>query len=1045
MSPHTTSHAPHLPAIDDFDDRGWPVNLLLVLLAAASGGVIAAHGDFESTVIWQNAWAQLGALALVTLLVIGAARLISAHIQRRMQLALLLSLVIHLVMSLGLYRWEIQPVHVNDEGIVARPYEPVLMPDYHTPDAHEATPNELQMFQEPVEANPQRVATKAEERQSQPEEQVTRPREMKKQEKAEQQAQPLELARAEVSAPRRAEQQAEQKRAEMVRPEPQLSPAERATVLRSAATAHEDLSPAQTQRQAASATPQANMPEAQTQLSQRAAPTPQLPDRQASSAQQPMNTRLELAMLNRQERSQPVMAEPNAAVPTLNNPTVTRDTTVRPLEPTGRFTGAASQTTAAPMTAAMNNAPASVAAPAATPSRTATLPGAGQPTAAGEPMIRTHGISGAEAATMPQERAPAVVGMHGTAGHRQASAGSPGTTGSQAAGELQAAPGSFGQRASSAAGQLAAGSSLGAPGATQLGPMGAGSSFGASGAQSEATGAGGAAGLLHGAGAMAAVRNGADNEPASPSDYVGARTMPGAGGAPQRAAPAGDGMGQLSVPQLAARPSTGSPGGNDSRPSGTRGALALGPASGMGRRSTIESNAGGALARSSIGQPAPSRSETPGEAGGLTGSTAADAGVPLRRARPESEVVHAATPRLILEKAGGQQAVDAHVRDTAVAGLKQRDRSRRGETARAYGGTEGTERAVELGLAFLARVQSADGSWSLHAFNAGAETGDPSGMIMQSNTAGTGLALLAFLGAGYTHTDGKYRDVVGRGLQHLVSRQKPDGDLFVPLDQRSALNVWLYSHGIASIALCEAYGMTRDAQLRAPAQNALNFIIAAQHPTDGGWRYAPRQGSDTSVSGWQVMALKSGELAGLAVPSTTYAKVSHWLDEAQGAGGDPAHYAYRPRSTQASQREPSRVMTAEALLMRQYLGWRRDQPSMVEGARWLGRQLPEYGRATAARPSGQRDAYYWYYATQVMFQMQGEYWEQWNGALRTLLVDSQVQSGPLAGSWDPARPVPDRWGEFGGRIYITALDLLMLEVYYRHLPIYQTLEGPEER
>jgi hypothetical protein len=319
--------------------------------------------------------------------------------------------------------------------------------------------------------------------------------------------------------------------------------------------------------------------------------------------------------------------------------------------------------------------------------------------------------------------------------------------------------------------------------------------------------------------------------------------------------------------------------------------------------------------------------------------------------------------------------------------------------------------------------------------------------------------LLAFFGAGYTHADGKHQAVVRQGIDYLVSHQLPNGDLFVPQDAKSNVNVWLYSHGIAAIALCEAYGMTRDEPLREPAQRALDFIVYAQSPTEGGWRYSPQSGSDTSVSGWQVMALKSGELAGLTVPQNAYTLVARWLDAAQGAGGDPSRYAYLPKSRYEHQKEPSRVMTAEALLMRQYLGWRRDNPHMVAGAEWLRTQLPQMtpqtgsnspspasrnatanaaaGTQTKLRP---RDAYYWYYATQVMFQMQGSYWGDWNGRLRELLVDNQEQTGPLAGSWHPLRPVPDRWGAEGGRLYVTALHLLMLEVYYRHLPIYQTLE-----
>src|SRR3569623_2079705 len=134
-----------------------------------------------------------------------------------------------------------------------------------------------------------------------------------------------------------------------------------------------------------------------------------------------------------------------------------------------------------------------------------------------------------------------------------------------------------------------------------------------------------------------------------------------------------------------------------------------------------------------------------------------------------------------------------------------------------------------------------------------------------------------------------------------------------------------------------------------------------------------------------------------------------------------SRYAYRPGSEFTHQREPSRVMTAEALLMRQYLGWLRDNSSMVGGAQWLHTNLPHWGPFEKDAFRSNRDAYYWYYATQVMFQMQGDYWKDWNDRLRELLVDSQEQTGGLAGSWHPLRPVPDRWGNEGGRLYVTAL------------------------
>lgn len=386
----------------------------------------------------------------------------------------------------------------------------------------------------------------------------------------------------------------------------------------------------------------------------------------------------------------------------------------------------------------------------------------------------------------------------------------------------------------------------------------------------------------------------------------------------------------------------------------------------------------------------------------------------------------------MLDRSFGAPTVNARITENPIPEFRQRKPAERERNAASRGATAGSERAVELGLDFLARHQSPDGRWTLDKFNNDRPGYESAGLAqMQSDTAATGLALLAYFGAGYTHLDGKYRVPVGSALDFLVSNQKPDGDLFTT----GSPYVWLYSHGIASIALCEAYGMTRDPRLREPAQRALNFIVAAQHPTQGGWRYSPQRESDTSVSGWQMMALKSGELSGLTVPRTTYDRLSGWLDLAQAGGQQGSRYVYLPASRQLQQRSPSMVMTAEALLMRLYLGWERDDPRLIAGADYLLANLPRYG--TPNQPT--RDAYYWYYATQVMFQVQGPHWETWNAQLREMLVDSQVQEGFLAGSWDPVDPLPDRWGRQAGRVYVTAMHLLMLEVYYRHLPLYRTL------
>ena len=185
------------------------------------------------------------------------------------------------------------------------------------------------------------------------------------------------------------------------------------------------------------------------------------------------------------------------------------------------------------------------------------------------------------------------------------------------------------------------------------------------------------------------------------------------------------------------------------------------------------------------------------------------------------------------------------------------------------------------------------------------------------------------------------------------------------------------------------------------------------------------------------MALKSGELAGLTIPQQTYPRVKRWLDAAQVSKTDGSQYVYNPFAADTEQqrhgRRPTPAMTAVGLLMRLYTGWNRNDPQMIAGAEHLLAELPAIG--TQGKPS--RDTYYWYYATQVMFHMGDKYWKAWNDRLHPLLVERQVQTGPMAGSWDPLLPVPDRWGPQAGRMYVTTLNLLSLEVYYRHLPIYE--------
>jgi len=339
-----------------------------------------------------------------------------------------------------------------------------------------------------------------------------------------------------------------------------------------------------------------------------------------------------------------------------------------------------------------------------------------------------------------------------------------------------------------------------------------------------------------------------------------------------------------------------------------------------------------------------------------------------------------------------------------------------------------TEEAIELGLAYLSELQNDDGSWSLQGHG-----GD---VILKSDTAATGMCLLAFQGAGYTHKQHRYAGVVAKGLQFLRSIQRTNGDLFRPEDSISNRNVALYSHGIAALAMSEAFGMTQDPELREPAQLALDYIVATQHRRRGGWRYTPQISADTSVTGWMMMALKSGELAGLDVEPSAYQGIERWLDFARESPDREDRYRYDPFApdtpTQRHGRFVTPTMTSVGMLMRMYLGWRRDRPEMQSAAEYLLQYPPEIGTPT----SPQRDTYYWYYATQVMFHMGGDHWERWNRSLNPVLLNGQIKRGPDTGSWDPDSPVPDRWAPHAGRLYVTAMNLLNLEVYYRHLPIY---------
>jgi hypothetical protein len=350
------------------------------------------------------------------------------------------------------------------------------------------------------------------------------------------------------------------------------------------------------------------------------------------------------------------------------------------------------------------------------------------------------------------------------------------------------------------------------------------------------------------------------------------------------------------------------------------------------------------------------------------------------------------------------------------------------------GGNEKSESAVSLGLAWLSRMQKPNGSWQLQKKDENKKWDDPGypdGGELKTDAGATALALLAFQGAGHTHRDGPYAQRLARAIEWLLGMQKKSGVLkgdFYDFE-REGDAASFYAHGQATIALCEAYAMTRDERLLQPIRDALAFTYAAQHPVTGGWKYRRHSEGDLSVFGWQIMALQSARMAGLEVPSEVLDKAAGFLDLVQEQDG--SRYRYEIKAT----RSATPAMTAEGLLCRQYLGWPRNHTAMQAGVKYLmePENLPKWN-------SGRRSIYQWYYAAQVLHNLQGPEWEEWNLAMQEELVKNQQKGGgKTGGSWHPFQPAGaiDENADKGGRLYITCLALLTLEVYYRHLPLYR--------
>ncbi|MEN8148953.1 MAG: prenyltransferase/squalene oxidase repeat-containing protein [Planctomycetota bacterium] len=356
------------------------------------------------------------------------------------------------------------------------------------------------------------------------------------------------------------------------------------------------------------------------------------------------------------------------------------------------------------------------------------------------------------------------------------------------------------------------------------------------------------------------------------------------------------------------------------------------------------------------------------------------------------------------------------------------------ENLKAYGGGRTTRNAADLGLKWLKDHQDRDGYWDCDGFMKHDQVPpvcDGAGQALYDPGV-SGLALLAFLGAGQTHRHGDYKKTVKTGLRYLKQVQDPEGCFGPRTDGH-----YVYNHAIAAMAMAEAYGMTGSVLFKQSAQQAIDFIHKAQNPYLA-WRYGVRpQDNDSSVTGWMIMALKSAKVSGLRVSQDAFDGCRAWIEKA--TEPEYGRVGYTARGTGPARPEgmmdqwpadKSESLTAVGILARIFTGEDPRKSEVIgKGVDLCLKALPVWDEE-----SGSIDMYYWYYATLGLFQVGGDAWDKWNDAMKPAIIDSQRKDQvSFKGSWDPAGP----WGHAGGRVYSTAVMVMCMEVYGRYSRLFQ--------
>ena len=379
---------------------------------------------------------------------------------------------------------------------------------------------------------------------------------------------------------------------------------------------------------------------------------------------------------------------------------------------------------------------------------------------------------------------------------------------------------------------------------------------------------------------------------------------------------------------------------------------------------------------------------------------------------PEAELADSSLP----ESPDGTAPSSPELSEGADLGtIDNRSESGRKVLLEKFGGSAASESAVGFALEWLAARQRVNGTWDFIDVGPCTHKGSVNNPI-----GGTAYALLPFLAAGQTHKEGQYQKHVQAGLAFLTSIGvvAPAGydlrGVVNKADDDTDPNYAYYVHGAATLALCEAYGMTKDRKLRPAAEGAVLFLVNSQDRRGGGWRYNPQQGGSTSATAIQVMALKAAEKAGIKIPDATWKGISFYLDSVSVDGAGRYGYEVEKKTYAMS-------VTSMALLSRMYLGWGRNDGDMRAGI------------ALIDKSTSTENYYTNYFATQAMKNWGGAEWKRWNDRMRDDLIARQETDGPGKGSWTP-RDRAD-YSLSGGRLLSTCLATLTLQVYYRNQPL----------